>query len=155
MTTGAFSLLTNSKKEVLLVLRRDVPLWDLPGGRVEVPERPSQTAIRETHEETGLHIKLDGYQKRYIRPEIADTQYLFHSSTYQGDEIVSGPETRRLQWFPFSRLPILLIPHRRKQIYDYFHNVEMPEIVLPENRVILATHGIRNLLRKFNRSGNL
>jgi 8-oxo-dGTP diphosphatase len=150
VTTGAFTLITNRNEDVLLVLRRDVPLWDLPGGRVETLEHPCQTAIRETHEETGLHIELDGYQKRYIRKQMADTQYLFHSSTYNGDEITSGPETRRLKWFPYSHLPALMIPHRRRQIRDYFDNDDETEVVLRENRVILASRGVSNLLRKFN-----
>jgi 8-oxo-dGTP diphosphatase len=144
LTSGAFTIITNSNEEVLLVLRRDVPLWDLPGGRIEDQERPSQTAIHESLEETGLHIELDEYQKRYFRQEMADTQYLYHSSVFQGDEIVSGPETRRLKWFPYTRLPLLLIPHRRKQISDFFRNVKKTEVILRENRIILAIQRLRS-----------
>ena len=34
--------------------------WYLPGGLVEVGETPPETAIRETLEEAGLRIQLDG-----------------------------------------------------------------------------------------------
>lgn len=32
--------------------------WDIPGGMVEVGEKPSEAAIRETKEEVGLDIKI-------------------------------------------------------------------------------------------------
>jgi 8-oxo-dGTP diphosphatase len=114
LTSGAFTIITNSNEEVLLVLRRDVPLWDLPGGRIEDQERPSQTAIHESLEETGLHIELDEYQKRYFRQEMADTQYLYHSSVFQGDEIVSGPETRRFKVVSIYKVTTFADPSSEK-----------------------------------------
>ena len=34
--------------------------WALPGGLVEDDETPEEAAVRETHEETGFHVSLDG-----------------------------------------------------------------------------------------------
>lgn len=49
--------------KVLLVRRAVEPFlghWDIPGGFCEVDEHPTETAIREVREETGLEIELTG-----------------------------------------------------------------------------------------------
>ncbi|YBV93549.1 NUDIX hydrolase (plasmid) [Bacillus sp. PK9-021] len=56
----AYSLLLDKDKEkILMVLNRN-NTWSLPGGGVEKGETPEQAAIRETKEETGYDIKVDG-----------------------------------------------------------------------------------------------
>ncbi|AKL85560.1 MutT [Bacillus atrophaeus UCMB-5137] len=34
-TQGAFVVVCNKEQSILLVKRKEVPLWDLPGGRAE------------------------------------------------------------------------------------------------------------------------
>jgi ADP-ribose pyrophosphatase YjhB (NUDIX family) len=49
--------------KVLLIRRTIEPFlghWDIPGGFCEVNEHPTETAIREVLEETGLEIELTG-----------------------------------------------------------------------------------------------
>lgn len=43
-THGAFNVVIQNSK-VLMVKRRDLPLWDLPGGKIENYETPQQAAI--------------------------------------------------------------------------------------------------------------
>jgi 8-oxo-dGTP diphosphatase len=60
------AIVLNKKNEILLAKRSyaDDPInryhdyWGLPGGRIEENEQPSETAIRETKEETGINISL-------------------------------------------------------------------------------------------------
>ena len=47
------------RSEVLLVFRRDVPVWVLPGGAIEPNEPPEDAIVREIVEETGFHVKIE------------------------------------------------------------------------------------------------
>lgn len=53
---GAFGVIFDKKKKALLVKRRDYPLWNLPGGRVESGENPSGALEREIEEEIGAKV---------------------------------------------------------------------------------------------------
>ncbi len=47
-TIGAFAVIFNKKKEILLCHRRDCNLWNLPGGGVEKGESPWRNTILVT-----------------------------------------------------------------------------------------------------------
>ena len=57
---GADAAIFNQHGEILLMDRADGSGWCLPCGWVEPNEKPSQTAIRETREETGLEVEVAG-----------------------------------------------------------------------------------------------
>ncbi|SCG63335.1 NUDIX hydrolase [Micromonospora coxensis] len=53
---------------VLLIQRTDNGLWSLPGGGQEIGESIAETAVRETHEETGVKVEVTGMVGVYSDP---------------------------------------------------------------------------------------
>ena len=143
-TIGVFSVII-SKDRVLLVKRRDLPLWDLPGGRLEEGESIFDCSIRETREETGYNVKIEKTIGSYINNERNDTQILLLSNIVSGSPITEGPETKQLPFFPLNRLPLNMIPARRRQIGDAKKGKENIEIALKENAIIQFVRKILNL----------
>ena len=141
---GAFNVVICNQK-VLLVKRRDFPLWDLPGGVVELDELPSEAAIREMYEETGYEVQIDYEFARYIDKTRNDCQHLFKSHIINGELKRTTLETRDLRWFSLNRLPLLIIPNRKRQIRDALTITGIEEYEISENWLIPL---IRNLVKK-------
>ncbi|MEU7612953.1 NUDIX domain-containing protein [Micromonospora sp. NPDC049204] len=53
---------------VLLIQRTDNDLWALPGGAQDFGEYITETAVRETREETGVEIEVAGLVGVYSNP---------------------------------------------------------------------------------------
>lgn len=141
---GAFNVVICNQK-VLLVKRRDFPLWDLPGGVVELDELPSEAAIREMYEETGYEVQIDYEFARYIDKTRNDCQHLFKSHIINGEFKRTTTETRDLRWFSLNRLPLLIIPNRKRQIRDALTIKNFEEYEISENWLISL---IRNIVKK-------
>lgn len=120
ITQGAFTIILNEdKNKVLLVKRKDIPVWDLPGGRLENNENLVECSVREIIEETGYIIIIYKKIGEYHRPQLNDIQHTFLGNITGGEEIKNGAETSKIKWFKLNRLPFLMIPHRKEQIKDY------------------------------------
>ena len=118
-TEGAFSILQNNDNKIMLVKRRDVSFWDLPGGRRDSNETIEDCAVREFREETGYIVEIESKVGEYIRPLYDDAQHIFSVRIVGGQPIESGDETVALDWFLSDSLPRFLIPNRRMQIKDF------------------------------------
>jgi 8-oxo-dGTP pyrophosphatase MutT (NUDIX family) len=64
-----YAIVRDEQTRVLLVRRIDDGNWELPGGRVEVGETASATAVREVEEESGIAIELTGISGVYSDPD--------------------------------------------------------------------------------------
>lgn len=111
-----------AKGRVLLQLRADQPVWNLPGGLVESGESLAAAAIREVREETGLVVRptrLVGVYSRPLWRAGGNHQILFAAEPVAGDLADFDPgETRAARFFAPDALPDTLIWWHRRWIAD-------------------------------------
>jgi 8-oxo-dGTP diphosphatase len=106
---GAGVLVTDGDS-ILLVQRRDEPYrnqWQLPAGFVEYGERPEDTAVRETLEEVGLHVKVDGLVGAYFvgdDPRAAGILLVYRAIVVGGD-LQPGDDAKAAVFFQRGSLP--------------------------------------------------
>ena len=82
---GAFAIILNEENEVLLSHRRDMDLWNLPGGGIEDSETPWDAVIREVKEETCLNVRISKLQGIYSNPKMNKTVFSFICEIISGD----------------------------------------------------------------------
>jgi len=58
----------NDHGDILLIRRSDNDNWALPGGAMDIGESLSDTAVRETAEETGIDVEIIGLVGIYTDP---------------------------------------------------------------------------------------
>jgi len=61
-------VVVNDAGEILLIHRTDNGNWALPGGAMDLGESLTDTAIRETVEETGIEVEITGLVGIYTDP---------------------------------------------------------------------------------------
>ena len=63
------AFVTDERDRLLMIRRTDNGLYALPGGRHELGETMTETAVRETDEETGIRIEVTGLVGIYSNPD--------------------------------------------------------------------------------------
>jgi len=110
--------------KVLLVKRRDVPLWTLPGGRIDDGETPESAAIREICEETGLNTKIKRKIGLYHPTNwLTKKTYFFECEIIDGT-FQLGSETAGLKFFDIDNLPYELPPPHPEWINDALNKTD-------------------------------
>ncbi len=116
-SVAAFVVIFDKKGRVLLSHRRDVDLWNLPGGRVESGELPVEAAVRETQEETGLKIKIKELIGVYGKAKRDEVVFLFRGKI-KGGELQETREADQHKFFKIKKLPENTIPKHKERIMD-------------------------------------
>ena len=84
---------SNDKTQILLIKRRDVPAWALPGGGVDPGESPQEAVVREIREETGLTASIKRPVAMYTPIcSLANDSYTFECAVVSG-ALATGDET--------------------------------------------------------------
>jgi len=99
------------RTSVLLIQRRDVPVWVLPGGGIDPDEKPEEAASREILEETGFTVKASRLVGDYLPiNRLAKRTHLYECVILSGSPALSA-ETRGVRFFPLNQLPPLPPPY--------------------------------------------
>ena len=101
---------TDDEGSLLLIKRRDVPLWVLPGGGVEEGESPEEATVREVLEETGLQVETTRLVGSYTSKNIFFKPVNVYACKVIKGEISSSKETADCQFFAKKALPLKKIP---------------------------------------------
>ena len=114
---GAFAVIFDDQKRVLLCHRRDMDAWNLPGGRVEDGETPWDAAIRETREEVGLNVEVVRLTGLYWKPETQELVFNFECRAVGG---MLGPsdESDGAAYYAMADLPPNTAPKQVERIHD-------------------------------------
>ena len=120
ITFGALAVVIHDGA-VLLVRRRDFPVWVAPGGGLEFGESPDQAAAREALEESGIEIVIDrfvGVYSRQSAQESLDHQYVYLAHPSGGELRRSTDETTDAGFFAPGALPRETLWWHRMRIAD-------------------------------------
>ena len=93
------------RKKVLLIKRKDTPIWVLPGGGIDHGETPEQAVVREVSEETGMTVTIwrKGAEYTPLNRYSAKT-HVFECQVLDGN-LCSGAETRATGFFSPDNFP--------------------------------------------------
>jgi len=139
MQQAAFGIVFDgNRSKVLLVKRRDLPIWVLPGGGIDEGETPARAAIREVHEETGLNCSIIRHIALYTtKGSLTSNTYLYELGK-EGGALSLSDETVDIGYFDLNALPKPFFAVHRKWIEDALLNKKEP-IVKPLEGVTLKT----------------
>ena len=79
--------------------------WALPGGLVENDETTEEAAVRETKEETGFDVALDGLLSTWLRPGFPILVVNYRAHITGGSLQVAPDEASEARFFPKAELP--------------------------------------------------
>ena len=81
--------------------------WSLPGGLVEADETAEEAAVRETREETGFTVGLDGLLATWMRPGFPILVVIYRAHVLSGTLTVAAAEASEARFFVRADVPPL------------------------------------------------
>ncbi len=101
-------LFSPDKKSVLLIKRRDVPIWVLPGGGIDANESPERACEREFAEETGLQVKVARKVGTWLPiNRLSSPAHVFECNALSTGIATPQAESQEVKFWPVDKLPKL------------------------------------------------
>jgi ADP-ribose pyrophosphatase YjhB (NUDIX family) len=122
---SAFVVIFDKKDRVLLSHRRSEDIWNLPGGCVENGEMPTDAAVRETEEETGLKIEISDLVGVYSQPQKDKFSFVFLGEV-NGGKLRKSKEADKHRYFKLKQIPKKTVPKHLEGVQDALNNHKRP-----------------------------
>jgi len=122
---GAFAIIFDENGKVLLSHRRDMDIWNLPGGGVEAQEMPDEAVIREVKEETGLEVTLERLVGVYGKVEKDELVFAFVCRV-TGGQLILTDEADQHNYFAIDEIPTNTSPKQVERIHDAMKKTIQP-----------------------------
>ena len=103
----------NEKDEILMAKESIDKKWTIPGGWADIGSTPSEIAIKEVEEETGLKVevvKLLAVYDKQVHPHPPEPYYIYKLNFFcklVGGELKPGFDMLGADFFPLDNLPEL------------------------------------------------
>jgi len=139
---GAFAIIFDDRCHVLLCHRRDMDLWNLPGGGVESGELPTEAVVREVKEETGLDVAVVHLVGVYGKVDKDEIVFSFVCRVV-GGQLLTTDEADAHKYFHPQHLPHNTLPKHMERIEDALQARAEPVFrrqTVPSTREHLRTH---------------
>ena len=108
-------------------------LWVAPGGKLESDESPSECAIREMREESGLEIEAPVLRaimtETSPRPDYQWITFIFAATRWRG-ELAPAPEIGEVRWVRLREVFELDIPPTDRVFFPRVLRVDDPPFLL-------------------------
>jgi 8-oxo-dGTP diphosphatase len=115
-TIGAFAVIFDPQGRVLLCHRRDMDMWNLPGGGLEGSELPTEAVLREVREETGLEVEIERLLGVYGKND-KDLVFTFECRVV-GGQLTTTDESDEYGYFTLDQIPLNTSPKHVERIRD-------------------------------------
>jgi 8-oxo-dGTP pyrophosphatase MutT (NUDIX family) len=137
LVPSASAIVVNDRGEILMMRRTDNGNWAVPGGGMDIGESITDTAIRETREETGIECEITGLVGIYTNPrhiirytsndEIRQEFSIVFTARPTGGELRSSSESSEPQWVaPATATTLQMHPSMRERIRHYLEKRPEP-----------------------------
>lgn len=124
---GVFGVIRDKQNRVLLCLRTDYDMWNLPGGGLEKGESPWDGTIREVKEETGFDVEIVRLSGVYSKPDKNEVILNFECKIIGGEATLNN-EAKDIKWFAFNEIPHNTSPKHIERIKDLLE--DNPETIM-------------------------
>lgn len=137
LVPSANVIVVNDQGEILMIRRTDNGNWAVPGGGMDLGESITDTAVRETREETGIDCELTGLVGIYTSPrhvirytsnnEVRQEFSIVFTARPTGGQLRSSSESAEPQWVSAATAATLQMhPSMRQRIHHYLDKRSEP-----------------------------